>query len=50
MQNNRDVVRSQVPSDVDILLKEAKVEAPRINIANIADIAGLNDIDDLSDD
>jgi hypothetical protein len=47
MEDNRDVVWGEIPRHIDVLLKQAKVEAPGIDIANIADIAGLNDVDDL---
>src|SRR4029077_5282208 len=40
----------EVPGYVDVFLKQAKVEASRIDIPDITDIARLNNIDDLAHD
>ena len=39
----------EVPSHIDILLKETEVEASRIDVTNVANVPRLNDIDDLAD-
>ena len=44
VQNDGDVVRREIPCDIDVLLKEAQVKAPRIDVANIANVTGLDDL------
>src|SRR5206468_6319416 len=47
MENDRDVVRRQVPGDIDVLLEQSQVETPTINIADLAQISGLNTLGNL---
>src|SRR4029077_12302228 len=48
VQNDRNVMRRQIPSDIDILLEQTKIQAPRINIADLAKVSGLNYFNDFS--
>jgi hypothetical protein len=36
IKNDRNVVRRQVPRDIDVLLEQSQVETPAINIADLA--------------
>src|ERR1700722_1323533 len=48
VQDDRDVVRGEVPGNVDVLLKQTQVKAPRVDIADLADISGLDNLNDLA--
>ena len=48
VKNDRNVVRGQIPGDVNVLLKETQIKAPRINVADVADVARLNYFHDLA--
>ena len=40
-------MRREIPRHVDVLLNSPRFEAPRVDVANIADVASLNDVHDL---
>ena len=43
MENNRDVVRREVPSHIDVLLEQAQVESPRGYVAYLSDVTLVHD-------
>ena len=47
VQDDRNVMRREIPGDVDIFLEEAEVEASRGDIAQIAEIAVIDDFLDF---
>src|SRR5450432_4445377 len=47
MEDDGDVVRSEIPSHVNVSLEEAQVQTARIDVADFADVAGANDLPDL---
>ena len=49
VENDGDVVRREIPDDIDILLKESQIEAASVDIANISDVAGTDDVAYLFD-
>src|SRR6185437_352602 len=49
VKDDRDVVRSEVPGNIDVLLKKAQVQAARTDITDVANVATINDLFDLSD-
>src|SRR4029450_3741227 len=49
MENDRDVVRRQIPRDVDVLLEKSQIETPEIDVTDFAEISGLDDLGNLLD-
>ena len=47
VENDRDIMRRQVPGDIDVLLEQTQVEASAINVTYITQIARLNDLRNL---
>src|SRR5581483_6873893 len=47
MEYDRDVVRSQIPRDINVLLEQSQIETPAIDIADFAQVSGLNDLGNL---
>ena len=40
----------EIPGHIDVFLKQAKVKAPRVDIADVANVPRLDDIDDFAHD
>src|SRR4029450_892829 len=47
MENDRDVVWRQIPRDINVLLEQAQIETPAIDITELAQISGLSDLGNL---
>src|SRR4029077_9291677 len=47
MENDRDVMRRQIPRDINVLLEQSQIETPAIDIADLTQISGLNDLGNL---
>src|SRR4029453_14241819 len=47
MENDRNVVRRQIPGDIDVLWEYSQVKKPAINIAELTEVSGLNNLRDL---
>ena len=48
VQDDGDVMRGQVPSDIDVLLEQAEVQAPRRNVPDVSEIPGIDDFLDFA--
>src|SRR5438128_5527088 len=48
VQNDGNVMRRQVPGDIDVLLEQTQIQAPRINVADVAEVPSLNYFNDFS--
>ena len=42
-QDDRNVVRSEVPGDVDVFLEQPQIQTPRADVADVADVPLVND-------
>src|SRR5215469_8893909 len=42
VKNDRDIMGSKIPGNIDVSLKQAQIEASGINIADLADISGTH--------
>src|SRR5438477_3528881 len=48
MENDRDIVRREIPSDVYIFLKQTQVKAARIDVTDVANVSRLHDLDNFT--
>ena len=49
VENDREIVRSQVPGNIDILLEETEVEALGVDVADFANVPGVDDLGNFQD-
>ncbi len=49
VQNNGDIMGSQIPGNIDVFLKKPKIQPPRANVADFSDVASLDNFLDFSD-
>jgi hypothetical protein len=47
VEDNGNVVRSEIPCDIDISLEESQIETTRVDVTDFTDIAGADDLPDL---
>ena len=49
VQDDGNIVRRQVPGDIDVLLKKPQVQAARTDVSNVTDVTAIHDFFDLPD-
>src|SRR6266851_3001374 len=49
VQDDGNIVRRQVPGDIDVLLKKSQVQAARTDVSNVTDVTAIHDFFDLPD-
>ncbi len=47
--HDRQIVRRQIPQDVDVVLEQAEVHARRVEVVQIAERAAVDELPDLHD-
>ena len=49
MENDGNIMRCEVPGNVNVRLEDAEVQTPRADVLNFAQVAGVDDFLDLAD-
>ena len=47
VQYDGNIVRRQIPSDIDVFLEQSQIQTPRVDVADLTQVSGLHDFGDF---